>query len=386
MKYLILCLLSGFTFSMKGAPLQEPDTVAALLQKTAAELNRLQTVRYYHQRDYFNGEQHFITQGFNYIDFVSTDTLIGLKYQVRTADESYIFNGSECFTLQQKKGTIQINNNPKVTGMQGGSFFYNSLVTLRRTLSLIASDLHSSKELKDTVIDGKSCYLVHFSLYKKTLDAFGGFNPITEDRTFSFQLFIHKKDYLPLMLIQHNSVDEHSSKVTYSKIEVNPTVAEDSWYYSTYLPAFKKEEKKEAVLLPVGTKASLFELSLFDKASTPVDALHYKGKVLLLEFWIRNCGPCIAAVPKLNQLTHEYKDKGVEVLAINPVDTKPTIAFFIEKYKTTYPVAYNGSGIAEAFGVTAFPAVFILDRKGTIVYAGGFNEAAVKKVLQKALR
>ena len=383
MNFLTLTFLLFFSFVQKGMVNPKEDSVVAVLEKTAAELERWQSVRYFHQRDYNTGEQHFMTEGYNFIDFNSTDSLVGLKYQVRAGDESYIFNGTECFTINDKKGTLHVNAKPHPLDIKGGSFFYNSLVTLRRTLPLIAADPLIPKEVRDTLMNGKNYYLVQFSLFKKNLASFGGFSPITEERTFLFQLFIDKVNYLPFRLIQQNDADSHSSKVTYSNIEINPGVKEESWYYSTYLPQFKRVEEKEKTLLPVGAAAPPFNVHLFDNPE--VEAQPFKGKVLVLEFWIRNCGPCIAAVPKLNRLAVKYKSRGVEVLAVNPVDNASTIAFFKEKYGPAYPMTGGGGKVADAFGVSAYPTVFILDKKGVIIYAGLFDEVLIEKTLEKAL-
>jgi thiol-disulfide isomerase/thioredoxin len=357
-----------------------------VLSKSSEKLNSCTTIKYLHQRDYFTGDKHYLLEGESFLDFTSIDTIIRLKYQIKSGVNEFFFNGTETFIINKNDKTLRITNKPGANDMAGGSFFYNSIVSLRRTLPLIIEDKQIDKQLKDTVINNDEYYVVSFSLFKKNLNSFGGYSPITEERTFNFQLLVDKNSYLPFMLIQTNNADEHSSKVTYTNIEINKQTDEKNWYYSTYLPEYKiAAEKKEAVLLPPGFKMPAFELPLFDSEKS-VSSQQYKNKVLLLEFWIRNCGPCIESVPKLNHIYEEYKSKGLEILAVNSIDTKPTVEYFIRKYKPNYAVAYNGENVSATFGVSAFPTVFVLNRKGEIIYSGGFHYDAIIKTIKKEIK
>ncbi len=188
------------------------------------------------------------------------------------------------------------------------------------------------------------------------------------------------------MLIQTNNADEHSSKIIYTNIEMNKQADEKNWYYSTYLPKFKiVSAKKEVVLLPVGFEAPTFELPLLE-SDKKVNSQQYRNKILLLEFWIRNCGPCIESVPKLNSISDKYKSKGVEVLAVNSIDPKPIAAYFVNKYKPNYVIAYNAEKVSEKFGVSVYPSVFILNTKGEIIYSGVFDYDTIIKTIEKAIK
>jgi thiol-disulfide isomerase/thioredoxin len=361
-------------------------TAEEVLKKTSENLDRYSTLGYTHERDYFTGDKHYFIKGQNFFDFDSPDSIIGLKYHVVTGDHEYFFNGSESFGIDKKERSLSIDYKPKAYNMGGGSFFDNSLVTLRRTLPLIIEDTSIVKRLSDTVIANKAYYLVSFSLYKKALQSFGGFFPITEERTFGFRLAVDKSNFLPYMLMQNNNADEHTSKTTFSGIGPGIKPDEKTWYFSTYLPAYKiATDKNDIVPLPVGFEAPGFELPLFETGKM-VSAKAYRNKVVLLEFWIRNCGPCIASVPALNALAAKYKDKGVEVLAINAHDQKPTVAYFINKYKPSYPIVYLGEKVARSFGVAAFPTVFVLDKKGNIIYSGGFDHDAILRTIETAIK
>lgn len=51
-------------------------------------------------------------------------------------------------------------------------------------------------------------------------------------------------------------------------------------------------------------------------AGATLDAASLRGQVAVLEFWATWCGPCVAAVPHLNKLADQFKDKPVRFIAI----------------------------------------------------------------------
>src|SRR5262245_37427861 len=59
------------------------------------------------------------------------------------------------------------------------------------------------------------------------------------------------------------------------------------------------------------------------------DAL--QGKVVVLEFWATWCGPCITAIPHLNELADAFKDKPVQFIAITDEDEKVVAPFLKRK-------------------------------------------------------
>src|SRR5215813_6394327 len=42
----------------------------------------------------------------------------------------------------------------------------------------------------------------------------------------------------------------------------------------------------------------------------------FRGKILVIDFWQSNCAPCVRLVPKLANLSKQYRDKGVEVVGL----------------------------------------------------------------------
>src|SRR5690606_13809559 len=101
-----------------------------------------------------------------------------------------------------------------------------------------------------------------------------------------------------------------------------------------------------------------------------VDLNSFNKKIVLLEFWIRNCGYCISAVPKINALIKAYESKGLEVIGINPEDTKQQIGTFYRENKPLYNTLIDINGtVVSKYGVNAFPQVVLIN-KGKIIYSG----------------
>jgi peroxiredoxin len=91
----------------------------------------------------------------------------------------------------------------------------------------------------------------------------------------------------------------------------------------------------------------------------------YRGKVVVLDFWYRGCPWCIRAMPQVNQLAQDFKDRGVQVLGMNIDRDTADARFVIEKLKLSYPSLRAGD-VPKKYGVTGYPTVFVIDRKGII--------------------
>jgi thiol-disulfide isomerase/thioredoxin len=387
MKHLInlfLLLLPGIGFPQSGNYNQAANATS-VLEKTVRNLEKCTTIKYYYERDYFNGEHHQYTKGVSLIDFDAQDTLVRLKYRI-ISDNGFecFYNGTQTFQINKNEKNIVISNKPKNPNqLNGQSFFYNSIVSLRRTLPLIVKDNSIQKTIHDTLIEGKQYHIISFSLYKKTFEYFGGYWNISENGTFSFKLLISKSSFLPYMLLQSSNITEHTSKVTYSNIETDVKYDEASLFTSSYLDDYTDiSNDKPHELLKIGQKMPVFTLPDFNSGSL-FHSNKLSGKIVLLDFWIRNCGPCIASVPKLNELYKKYKDRGIEIIGINAHDEKQTVGYFVKKYGPVYPILPEGENISKIFGVNAFPTIFIFNTSGEVIYSGGFDEKAITELLGK---
>jgi len=104
---------------------------------------------------------------------------------------------------------------------------------------------------------------------------------------------------------------------------------------------------------------------LEDFAGAKVSLKGLRGKVVLLDFWYLDCPWCMRAMPKLEALAGRFKGKPVAVLGMNKDDDVTAAKELLARLKITYP-SLKAKGLEKQYGVTGFPTLFVIDRKGIV--------------------
>ena len=93
-----------------------------------------------------------------------------------------------------------------------------------------------------------------------------------------------------------------------------------------------------------------------------------KGKGVFLNFWGTWCKPCENEMPYMNELYPEYKEKGVEIIALDADETEIAVKNFVKQYDLKFPVAIDkGTKIIGTYGVGPLPTSFLIDKDGKVV-------------------
>lgn len=122
---------------------------------------------------------------------------------------------------------------------------------------------------------------------------------------------------------------------------------------------------------------------------------NFEDKVHLLVFWSIFCEPCKAEMPLIQRLYKEFKDQGLEVLAI-AMDGEPmvkSIRGLVRQEGYTFPVFIDqltedeSFVAADPYGVAGTPTLYMVDRKGTVVFAevGRASKQTLEEVIRQAL-
>ena len=92
-----------------------------------------------------------------------------------------------------------------------------------------------------------------------------------------------------------------------------------------------------------------------------------KGKVVLLDFWNIQCAPCIASLPKLQEIHDTYKDRGLVVITCAGGDNKKTKEF-LDKHGYHFPAGMSSHQMFLDYAVRGNPSYFMIDRGGYLVW------------------
>lgn len=138
----------------------------------------------------------------------------------------------------------------------------------------------------------------------------------------------------------------------------------------------------------IGKKAPDFALK--DINNKPFNLSSLRGKVVILNFWATWCPPCRAEMPSLNNLYREFRNKGLEVVAISTDRYSSIIKDYISKNPIDFTVLIDTDNkVSRQFKVFSIPTTFLIDRNGIIIerYLGEENWASpeIKKKIKEAL-
>jgi len=113
----------------------------------------------------------------------------------------------------------------------------------------------------------------------------------------------------------------------------------------------------------------------------------FAGKVVVLDWWGSWCPPCRAELPHFQALYTKYKDR-VAFVGMNwerpqTPDRVGTAKKFMADNKYDFPVVLDHDQTAgKAYDIEAFPTVFVVDRKGNILYRNIGYRPGVEKLLE----
>lgn len=137
--------------------------------------------------------------------------------------------------------------------------------------------------------------------------------------------------------------------------------------------------------------ANSFAVSVGDKSphcvltslnNTPVHFHEYDGKVLYVDFWASWCTSCVQSFPFLNQLTHEFGEKGLHIVGVNLDEKTDDAIAFLGHHPSQFTIAnHGGEQCAKGFDVQAMPSSYLIDKHGVVRYIHqGFRDGETEEL------
>jgi thiol-disulfide isomerase/thioredoxin len=127
--------------------------------------------------------------------------------------------------------------------------------------------------------------------------------------------------------------------------------------------------------------------------SQPLKLSELRGKVVLVDFWTYTCINCLNHLPYVKDWNQKYKDKGLVVVGVHTPEfafekSTKNVKDAIERLQIKHAVAQdNGYGTWKAFRNQYWPAVYLIDKQGKIVYShfGEGSYGTTEKKIQALL-
>jgi len=119
---------------------------------------------------------------------------------------------------------------------------------------------------------------------------------------------------------------------------------------------------------------------------------HYRGKVVMLNFWATWCPPCRREIPSMESIYRDLGKQGFIVLAINEFEEPDPVFAYMGQLSVfpTFPILFDtDSKVSQLYGVKGLPTTLLIDKQGRVVYraVGGrdFDHPEVRKLVHKLL-
>jgi peroxiredoxin len=117
-------------------------------------------------------------------------------------------------------------------------------------------------------------------------------------------------------------------------------------------------------------RAPAFSLKDLHGATVTLDSL--RGKVVVLNFWTKTCGPCLEEMPDLAELAKIVRDRSdVAVIAVSvdqgPEDVKATLQTALRE-PPTFDILFDPDSdiVGGKYGTNLFPETWFIDKRGVI--------------------
>lgn len=127
--------------------------------------------------------------------------------------------------------------------------------------------------------------------------------------------------------------------------------------------------------------------------SAPLRMADLRGKVVLVDFWTYTCINCLNHLPAVKSWHEKYKSQGLVTVGVHTPEfayekSTKNVKAAMERLGIQHAVAQDNSYATwRAFSNHYWPAIYLVDKKGMIVYShfGEGRYAETEKTIQALL-
>jgi len=346
------------------------DAKTQIIQKSAQKIKSYKNLSY---RD-------IVCTKFNFQDDFSADTLsskllIKSKepfaegcYLIKGRSNSYAFDGNKLVNLKLTDSTYTVEKE-SVEGQNTRSllFWANDMEKLSKMPA------RKINQLRDTLINNTYYTNILITVSDTIIDS--------KRQYLATNFIIDKNSNLPIHIIrkmQGNAGDGSNFQFleTHSYSDYRFDIKDFPDLTLAIIPANFRVPPKSipVVFLPNGTPAP--SIKAFDLHGEAFDLEKLKGKPVLINFSLIGCPHCVGAAQMLNRLNEKYKESGLVIVNIYPLDQKDAIIRFDSRENVKTLSLTSDRAVQRAYPFDGYPSFYLLDKNGSVAqsYKGFYKD------------
>jgi thiol-disulfide isomerase/thioredoxin len=345
MKTLLIPLI--IALSIKCEAQQEFD-VEYVIKKFNEYSSRILKVEYdMHRIDTFPGGAIWDHKGIALIERNTRDELFGFSFYGKQDDMSteFIYDNGIGFIVDKSSHSYEIEKAGfGFLGSPGGqmvlqSLFYLDSIYQSRSLAVSDNFFTITYEFQDDTLHDVTNIVKSIELTRDT------FLPVKILRT----AYAQGKRTATQTILSNIRINDQAM----NSIKVKKSVLED----------YKLIQREPAKPNPIlGTRLQDAGLSNLFKLAEKI--ILSSNMPLLIDFWENWCGPCVASLPKVENLHRKYS-RQLQVIGIIFQNKEEAIRL-IEKKNITFQNAIGKSELMKTFSINSWPRYFLVDKNGII--------------------
>jgi thiol-disulfide isomerase/thioredoxin len=118
--------------------------------------------------------------------------------------------------------------------------------------------------------------------------------------------------------------------------------------------------------------ASLWKAELTGLDGQRRSVAHWKGSILVVNFWATWCAPCREEIPEFVRLQQDLAGKGVQFVGI-AADQPDQVRRFVSELKVNYPILVGGMDVLDLSAklgnrISALPFTVVIDPNGHVAH------------------
>ena len=113
------------------------------------------------------------------------------------------------------------------------------------------------------------------------------------------------------------------------------------------------------------------DFSATDLNGNPISLQEYRGKVVLLNFWVLWSPPPVSEMPDIKQIYDTYKDERFDIIGVNLDDEEVILQNYVKANDIPWRQIFDqGAGedsLALQYGIGDIPEMWLIDREGRLI-------------------